>query len=115
MHAHISSHESHWLPAYNGLIAPHPSCRECGIIKNISPDRARGTGYYMNVLSEMKECGREKLFTGVQIRLIANELKKTEDFEDAYYMTFENQKQIFVNGVRKYSNLSAGFIESFLG
>ena len=65
MHQHISSYEKHWMPADNGLLVSHPTCRECGTIKNISPDRAEKLGYFANVLAEMKGVhGKIALFKG---------------------------------------------------
>ncbi|GFO95928.1 nucleoside-diphosphate-sugar epimerase [groundwater metagenome] len=41
----------------------HPYCIQCGMIKNISSDRERPLGYYMNILSHLR-------ITKVQTRLI---------------------------------------------
>ncbi len=83
------------------------------MIKNISCDRAKGIGYYINALSMLKNFGGKKLLSGVQIRLIVNELQKA-DFDDTYSITATAQKWMFINAVRKYSNLSPGFVEAFL-
>ena len=114
MHRHVSAPERHWLPAHNHLLAPHPSCRVCGLVKNLSPDRARKIGYFVNVLSEMRKHRGGKLLSDAQVRLILLELQKVDNFEDDYYVTFQAQKSVFVNAVRKYSSLSPGFVESFL-
>jgi hypothetical protein len=111
---HRDSHERHYLPAHNGLIAPHPACRECGYIKNISPDKAKKLGYFANVLAEMKNYRGEKLLSDAQIRLILKELEKVEGFDDDYFMTFTTQKAAFIKAVRKYSSLSPSFVKSFL-
>jgi|Deesub1362B_J571_1020462.scaffolds.fasta_scaffold00780_16 hypothetical protein len=111
---HHDSPERHYLPVHNGLIAPHPACRECGYIKNISPDKAKKLGYFANVLAEMKNYRGEKLLSDAQIRLILKELEKVEGFDDDYFMSFTTQKAAFIKAVRKYSSLSPSFVESFL-
>lgn len=111
---HRDSPERHHLPMHNGLIAPHPACRECGYIKNISPDKAKKLGYFANVLAEMKSHRGRKLLSDAQIRLILKELEKVEGFDDDYFMSFTTQKAAFIRAVRKYSSLSPSFVESFL-
>ncbi len=111
---HRDSPERYHLPMHNGIIAPHPACRECGYIKNISPDKAKKLGYFANVLAEMKSHRGRKLLSDAQIRLILKELEKVEGFDDDYFMSFTAQKVAFIRAVRKYSSLSPSFVESFL-
>ena len=58
-HQISGSKEKIWLPYYyegrdRGL-KPHPFCTECGLIKNLSSDRPRSIGYFMNVIAELGE------------------------------------------------------------
>lgn len=115
-HVHKSSNDRAWLPALNGLLQPHPFCRSCGAVKNISSDRAKGLGYYINVLAEIKRHleARGGKLSKAQIRLIIKELEETKDFADTYIMLGSVQRSIFVNAVRKYTELSRSYVESFL-
>ncbi|MFQ6119603.1 MAG: hypothetical protein ACE5KE_06930 [Methanosarcinales archaeon] len=115
-HDHVSCGilDKDWLPYYDvnraiNNLKPHPYCIHCGFVKNISPDRAKKIGYYINALSKMK-----KYLSKVQIRLIVKELESIEDFEDTYWRTGFSQKKIFINIVKKYSNLSEELIQSYL-
>ena len=116
IHIHRSSHDRVWLPTSNGLLEPHPFCRNCGAVKNISSDKARGLGYYINALAEIKRYleykGRK--FSQAQIRLIIKELESKEDFADTYMMLGSVQRNIFINVVKKYTGLSRSFVKSFL-
>ncbi len=116
MHVHVSSRDRAWLPATNGLLAPHPVCRECGAVKNISGDRARGMGYYANVLSEIKKHleSRGGKLSQAQIRLIMRELESSEYFNDTYTLLGSVQRSMFTRVVQKYTGLSRSFIEAFL-
>ena len=49
-------------------LKPHPYCIHCGVVKNISPDRAKPLGYYVNELAKMP-------ITKLQMRLIIKELE----------------------------------------
>jgi hypothetical protein len=116
-HAHSSSWEKPWLPSLgNGILRPHPYCSTCGVVKNISHDRAKGLGHYTNVLSEMKRCIEKEggRISSAQIRLICRELEAKDGFGDAYWMQGNTQRSIFTKIVRKYTNLSHSFIEGFL-
>ncbi len=100
-----------WLPfeprgQIKGLKS-HPYCLKCGFIKNISSDRARPIGYFMNVLSHL-------FIAKVQIRMIAKELENIGDFDDAFSISEFAQEQIFINAVRKYSNLDESTIRAAL-
>lgn len=114
---HISCWKSEkvWLPYEVGErktgLKAHPYCINCGVIKNISPDRARKTGYYVNIISNISRIYR---ISDAQIRLIVNELGKIEDFEDPYWTTGKAQEIMFTNVVKKYSNLPEVTIRSFL-
>ncbi len=100
-----------WLPyelrgQMKGLKS-HPYCLLCGVVKNISSDRAKPLGYYMNLLSNLS-------ITKVQTRLIAKNMEELGDFEDAFSISSFIQEQIFVNIVKKYSGLSENTIKGAL-
>ena len=95
------------------FLKPHPWCVECGEVKYIGPDRAKAMGYYVNILSDIKR-RRKKALTDVQTRLIVKELEGFEDFEDSYSMSRHNQEKIFVETVKRHTNLREEFIEDFL-
>jgi hypothetical protein len=105
-----------WLPfmvnnQLNGL-KPHPFCVHCGVIKNISQEKLRNVGFYMNVLARIdKHIAR---ITKSQMRLIAWEIEKNDDFHDTYAMTRDAQDVIFINVVTKYCNVSEVHINSMI-
>lgn len=104
---------SDWLPILKkrkeSTLAPHPYCRECGLVRNIGPDRAKKMGFYTEVLSELERYlrfedskkGRHKL-TETQKRLIAVELENDMVFKDIYGNTASAQEERFVDIVLKY-------------
>ncbi|KAF5413718.1 MAG: hypothetical protein C5S38_05765 [Candidatus Methanophagaceae archaeon] len=101
-HESCGTAEKVWLPyefdgRINGL-KPHQYCVHCGVVKNITSDRAKSLGYYVNELAKMQ-------ITKVQMRLIIKELEAL-DFDDAYSMTKSVQKEMFSRVIQKYcSNL----------
>ena len=105
-----------WLPINDEPVdtVRHPYCKHCGVVRNLSGDRAVGIGYFMNVLSSMKISNKKKILTDSQIRLISKELTNMEDFEDKYWMRGDAQEELFVKTVRKYCNLSEFYIRSLL-
>ena len=105
-----------WLPheGYVGSkgLKSHPYCIHCGAVKNISTDRPKRVAYYINSL-----CNVDKnvvKLTKVQIRLIVKELECIRDFDDAYSMTRHAQEKTFIKIVKKYCNVSEGYIASIL-
>lgn len=85
----------------------HPYCLNCGAIKNISSDRARSLGYFMNILSHLP-------VTKVQTRLIAKEMGDLGDFDDGFSFSSFLQEKIFIAIVKKYSSLSEHTIKAAL-
>ena len=81
-------------------LKPHPYCVHCGVIKNISTDRARPLGYYTNRLARMP-------ITKVQMRLIIKDLERMA-FDDTYFMTGRDQERIFNRVVKKYCIFERG-------
>ena len=116
----ICSHESCgredkiWLPVDSSGKSEallHPWCKHCGLVKNISDDRPKKIGHWMNVLSKisyhqsLKQCQR---------RLIAKELQSCEEFIDLYGITGSAQKDLFIKIMKKYCNINTKNIDSFI-
>jgi len=114
-HKSCGNKEKVWLPhvsreAEYGLKS-HPYCIHCGAVKNISSDMPKRTGYYINVLSQIRKNYR---ISDVQTRLILNELNSKEDFDDPYWTTGFAQEQIFVLALKKYSSIPESIIKPLL-
>jgi hypothetical protein len=110
--------EKIWLPRLdNNILVPHPICSRCGFVKNVTSDKGRRLGYYINVLYGIKE-GIEKKkigkLTEIQIRLISKELEKKDAFQDPYSIKGSAQDRLFVEAVKKYSCLAHSLVESFI-
>ncbi len=102
-----------WLPLLKGwerdVLALHPYCGSCGLVRNIGPDRAKKLGYYTEVLSEIerflkhdsKKGGRHKL-TESQKRLIVKCMEEDDVFVDLYGTLASAQKERFVEIIQKY-------------
>lgn len=106
-----------WLPYQvrenNRGLKSHPYCVKCGFVKNISSDKSKNIGYYINVLSFME---KHLKIPGASVRnrLIVKELENIEDFEDEYSMNRYNQEKLFINIVKKHFQLNDAVIQSFL-
>ncbi len=102
-----------WLPILKrrekDVLAPHPYCCTCGLVRNIGPDRARKLGYYIEALSEIERLlkhehakgGRCKL-TETQKRLIVKSLEKEDIFKDLYGTMASAQEDRFVEIIQEY-------------
>ena len=113
-HISIGREKWTWLPVVNHAgadVRPHPWCVHCGVVKNISEDRAYKLGYWMNILSRIADRFSLKQ---VQKRCIANELTRYEGFNDNYFVCGSIQKQIFLNIIKKYSKINIKAVESFI-
>lgn len=108
------SYDHDWLPLYKkrrseSVLAPHPYCYKCGVVRNVGPDRAKKVGYYVEVLSEVKRYlknehdkgGKHKL-TEAQKRLMVKEMQKDEVFHDLYGNLASAQEDRFVEILQKY-------------
>ena len=120
MHSIMCSHKSCgieqriWLPVRSdgkSEVVPHPWCVRCGMIKNISSDRAKRMGYWINILSSISDHFN---ITQAQKRLVVKELESYDGFDDVYSMTYSSQQKIFIEVVKKYFNLTEQTIYSFL-
>ncbi|PXF51599.1 MAG: hypothetical protein C4B55_04310 [Candidatus Methanophagaceae archaeon] len=97
-HKSCGAGEKVWMPyevkgRRRGL-KPHSYCVHCGVVKNISPDRAKPMGFYTNKLARMP-------ITKVQLRLVVKELECV-GFDDTYSLTGSEQEKIFNSVVQKY-------------
>ncbi|MGA9098677.1 MAG: hypothetical protein WB392_07065 [Methanotrichaceae archaeon] len=105
-HKSCGSTEKVWLPYYyNGRmrgLKPHPYCMDCGLIKNLSSDRPRTIGYYMNILSELSKLYK---IAQVQMRLISQEFER-QRLNDSYGIDRLQQENLFMDIVKKYVNVS---------
>ncbi|MGA9098050.1 MAG: hypothetical protein WB392_03875 [Methanotrichaceae archaeon] len=104
-HKSCGSTEKVWLPYYyDGRIRglkPHPYCMDCGLIKNLSSDRPRAIGYYMNTLSELSKLYKS---AQVQMRLISQEFER-QRLNDPYGMDRQQQEKLFIDIVKRYVNI----------
>lgn len=117
-----------WVPSHvteegNELekIKPHFYCDICGEIEYLGPDKARGYGYFSNILGDIKRCldveyrkGGSIKITSALLRLITLELNKIDDFTDKFSKPFTNQKREFFSIIKKFiPSLTRGRFESF--
>ena len=113
---HLSSGKEDWVwvPSsdFHGKdIMLHPWCVNCGVVKNISDDRARKLGYWMNIFSKLANHFSLKQ---VQKRIIAKELASNIIFNDIYSITKSSQREYFKKIIVKYCNINLNIIESFI-
>ena len=113
-HQKSGSKEKIWLPYYykgrdRGL-KPHPFCTECGLIKNLSSDRPRSIGFYMNVIAEL---GKHYKIAKVQIRLIALEMEK-QALDDKFGMDRQQQEMLFVETTIRILNVPKKAVDELL-
>lgn len=104
-HRISGSKEKVWLPYYyegrdRGL-KPHPYCTECGLIKNLSSERPKGLGFFMNVIAEL---GKRHKIAQVQIRLIALEMERLS-LEDKFGMDRMQQEKLFIEITTRILNV----------
>ena len=116
-HEDCGNIEKIWLPfmlkeAEKGLKS-HPFCIHCGMVKNIGSDKARSTGYYLNILARMEKSLKTP-GAKVRMRLVARELEASADFDDTYSMSGYAQERIFTNIVKKYFQIPESIIQSFI-
>lgn len=95
------------------VLKSHPYCVQCGMVKNIGSDRAKGTGYFINALSHIEK-HLNLPGSSIRMRLVAKELEKIEDFEDDYSMSKYSQEKIFICIIKKYYHLPDRTIQQFL-
>ncbi len=113
--SHMSSSRKSWLPLTIGLLKLHPYCEKCGAVKNVSSDKGKNTGYFVNSLNELKRFLEKKGYkvSQSQIRLIVKEFEG-KGLNDVYSVSFSMQKNEFVKIVKKYIRVSEETIASFV-
>jgi biotin synthase-related radical SAM superfamily protein len=100
-----------WAKIPEGTMKLHPVCGNCGTLKNVSSSKGKKLGYYLKVLSELRKMYK---ISEAQLRLIVRELESNEDFCDLWWVSYEQQKKIFISVVRKYVNVTTQILESLL-
>jgi hypothetical protein len=116
-HIECASIEKVWLPhilrEHPKGLKSHPFCIRCGMIKNIGSDKAKGRGYYINVISQIQKHLKIPGST-VRMHLVVKELEKIEDFDDSFSMTKYNQEKILISIIKKYYQIPEITIQRFL-
>jgi len=92
-------------------VSLHYWCVLCGCVQNISDDRPKKMGYWIDILSKIAQ---EYLVTQSQKRLIIKELESNEYFDDIYGITGSAQEEIFVKTIQKYCKFPENTISSFI-
>ncbi len=113
-HKLSGSKEKIWLPYYfegreRGL-KPHPYCTECGLIKNLSSDRPRSMGFFMNLIAEL---GQRHKIAKIQVRLIALEMERL-GLDDNFGMDRQQQEDLFVDIAVKILNVPPRTVSELL-
>ncbi|OPY51074.1 MAG: hypothetical protein A4E49_02358 [Methanosaeta sp. PtaU1.Bin112] len=113
-HKMSGSREKVWLPYYfegreRGL-KPHPYCVECGLIKNLSSEKPRSIGYFMNIIADL---GNHYKVAKVQTRLIALEMEK-QAMDDKFGMDRMQQEDLFVEIVTRILNIPARVVSEYM-
>ena len=80
-------------------------------MKNITEDKAKKIGYWINILSMLTNHYSLKQ---VQKRGICMELANHEGFNDTYGVTGSYQKILFKNIIKKYSNIDSKIVDSLV-
>ena len=112
-HVSCGTKEKVWMPHYYqgrecGL-KPHPYCTECGLVKNLSSEKPRKIGFYVNIITSLKE---DFKLAQAQIRLMALDMKKY-DIDDEYGMDRHQQEELFIKIVQKYANVPEWALRKF--
>lgn len=114
VHKISGSREKIWLPHYyEGRIRglkPHPYCKECGLVKNLSSDKPHSLGFFMNVIAEL---GKRHKITQVQTRLIAREMEK-HSMDDAFGIDRRQQENLFIEITTRILNVPARTVSQLL-
>jgi hypothetical protein len=108
------SSEKVWLPYYfegreRGL-KPHPYCIECGLIKNLSSEKPRSIGYFMNIIANL---GNHYKVAKIQTRLIALEMER-QAIDDKFGMDRMQQEDLFVEIVTRILNIPARAVYEYM-
>lgn len=112
---HKDAIDKDWLPSENGTIKLHPHCEFCGLVKNITSDKAKRIGYFENAIGKLKEDLKKRNYnvTQVQTRLIIQELEEN-NINEIYSNSFSNQKKMFSEVVSKYIKVNKDFVLKYV-
>jgi hypothetical protein len=109
-HRNCGDSEKVWLMhTYKGKecgLKPHPYCVECGLVKNLSSEKPRKIGFYINIVAAL---GERLKISQAQMRLVSKELQDS-GLEDSYGMDRYQQEVLFTRIVRKYVRVSEHII-----
>jgi len=101
-----------WLPfQYYGMdrgLKSHPCCSKCGLVKNVSSDRPKPIGHYLNILGCL---AKAHSISNVQVRLISLSLNC---LDDPYGFDRHQQNEIFKKSILKFTKISERIIENAL-
>ena len=102
-----------WLPTKNNYseVVPHPFCKHCGVVKNITDDKAKNLGYWINILSKI---GDKFSLKKVQIRLVSKYLESNIYFNDLYGISGSAQSKEFVKTVERICKIPKNNIYSLI-
>lgn len=103
-----------WLPDGTALwkeVELHPWCVHCGQIKNISDDKGKKVGYWVNMLARLSN---HLQITQVQKRLILQDLSNHDGFSDTYSVTHSAQEELFVMIIEKHTSYPPKTIYSWI-
>lgn len=105
-----------WARMRNGVTKLHPYCGNCGTLKNISSDRGMKLSFFVIALSKLKKVLKKRGYkvSETQMRLIMKELSENDEFCDVWWITFSQQREIFIKTVQKYIRVSRHLIESVI-
>jgi hypothetical protein len=113
-HRSCGTKEKVWLPyVYEGRdrgLKPHPYCAECGLVKNLSSERPRQIGYFMNLIAQL---GQNYKIAKVQIRLMVLEMQR-QNIEDSYGMDRQQQEKLFLDLAKKHLNIPERVVAELL-
>jgi len=113
-HQNCGGREKIWMPYSfrdrNRGLKPHPYCIHCGQVKNLSSERPRDVGYYLNLVASL---GLRYKIAKVQMRLIALEMAR-EELADFYGMDRHQQEELFVNIVTRNLNVHERAVRALL-
>lgn len=116
-HLDCVNSEKIWLPytirELSFGLQSHPFCIRCGMVRNITSDRSKSIGYFINVISNLNKHIKTP-GASVRMRLAVKELQQIEDFEDNYSMSKYVQEKTFINIIKKYYKIPERTIIQFL-
>ena len=98
------------LKAEKGGLKPHPYCIECGLIKNLSSEKPRSIGYFMNIIAEL---GTRHKIAKIQTRLIALDMERLA-LDDKFGMDRMQQEDLFIEIATRILNIPARAVYELL-